>query len=59
MLDLMNMKPEKKIFAILFNTQAYRLRCSSRKASSKTRMAKDFLTLLRIQQGKVLRAAYF
>ena len=55
----MNMKPEKKIFTILFNTQAYRSRCSSRKASSKTRMAKDFLTLLRIQQGKVLRAAYF
>ena len=39
--------------------QAYRLRCSSWKPSSKARNAKDFSTLLRIQPGEVLREAYF
>ena len=39
--------------------QAYRSRCSWWKPSSKVRIAKDFSTLLRIQQGEVLREAYF
>ena len=39
--------------------QAYRSRCSSWKPLSKARIAKDFSTLLRTQQGEVLRVAYF
>ena len=39
--------------------QAYRSRCSWWKPSSKVRIAKDFSTLLRIQQGEVLREAYY
>ena len=33
-------------------TQAYHSRCSSRKLSSKARIAWDFWTLLRIKQGE-------
>ena len=39
--------------------QAYRSRCSWWKPSSKVRIAKDFSTPLRIQQGEVLREAYY
>ena len=54
MLDFMNMKPEKKKFKCSIITQAYRSRCSSRESSSKARIAEDFSTILRIQQGEIL-----
>ena len=57
MLDF-NLKQEKNIKCNII-TEAYRLRCSSWKPSSKARIAKDFSTLLRIQQGEALRVAYF
>ena len=44
--------PEKKTSNAII-TQAYQSRCSSWKPSSKARIASDFSTLLRIQQGQV------
>ena len=57
MLDF-NLKQEKNIKCNII-TEAYRLRCSSWKPSSKARIAEDFSTLLRIQQGEALRVAIF
>ena len=47
----------KKKFKCSIITQAYRSRCSSRESSSKARIAEDFSTILRIQQGEILRIA--
>ena len=58
MLDLWNQKKKTNIKCNII-IQAYRSRCSSWKPSSKARIAKDFSTLLRIQQNEVLREAYF
>ena len=58
MLDLWNQKRKTNIKCNII-IQAYRSRCGSLKPSSKARIVKDFSTLLRIQQGEVLREAYF
>ena len=50
-LDFMKLPGKKTSNAII--TQAYQSRCSSWKPSSKARIASDFSTLLRIQQGEV------
>ena len=48
-LDFMKLSGKKTSNAII--TQAYQSRCSSWRPSSKARIASDFSTLLRIQQG--------
>ena len=56
MLDFIKVKTRKKKQTnIKCNTitQAYRSRCNSWKPSSKARIALDFPTFLRIQQGEV------
>ena len=59
MLDLWKQKNKQTNIKCNIIIQAYRSRCSWWKPSSKVRIAKDFSTLLRIQQGEVLREAYF
>ena len=48
----MKLDIKKKTNTNTIITQAYHLRCSSWKLSSKARIAWDFSTLLRMQQGK-------
>ena len=59
MLDLWKQKNKQTNIKCNIIIQAYRSRCSWWKPSSKVRIAKDFSTLLRIQQGEVLREAYY
>ena len=52
MLDFMKLDILKKQTSNTLITQAYHSRCSSRKLSSKAKIAWDFWTLLRIRQGE-------